>query len=156
MATLERQTISPSGGKEQFTHIGNWNTPYGLIYGEFDDKADPGVEFFGQFKEMIRKVSILKKVDEIHCYVEYEEMYLKITHRINKAGTNMNDDYEFVDGKDVINELQKLVGGGRLKPFWVEIQNQWMNIMYSGGKKRYMTQIVALNKNEAKELWGGF
>lgn len=156
MTIIEGQTKSPSGSKEQFTHIGNWNTPYGLIYGEFDHKDDPGVEFFGQFKEMVREISTPKKVAEADCYVEYMEMILKITHRVNEAGTNMNDDYVFVDGKEVLGELQKLVETGRLKPFWIEIQGSWMNIMYSKGKKNFMTLIVALNKKKAKELWGGF
>ncbi len=128
--------------KERFTHIGNWVTPCGLIYAEFGEKDDPGVEFFRQFKNMAKEISGYEKAGGVGCYVEYKGMVLRITHRVNESGTNMNDDYCFVAGKEVVEKLQKLVETGRLKPFWIEIQGNWMNIMFSRGKKRYMTEIV--------------
>ncbi len=149
MGTKERESRKPEASRECFTHIGNWKTPYGLIYGEFEDKEQPGVEFFGQFKDMVREIDSLKKVkprSQWESAVEYKGMVLHITHRINEFGSDMQDDYEVVEGDVILDSLKDLVRRGRLKPFWIEIQNNWMNILYSRGKKRYMTQIVALEE----------
>ena len=138
--TLGRPRIAKKS--EHFTNIADWITPYGLIYAEFEGKDDPGVEFFRRFKDMIREVSGHEKAEGVVCYVRYQEMILKISHRVNMRGTRSNSDYQFVPGNEVIDKLQELVEAGRLKPFWIEIQGSWMNVMYSRGKKRYMTQIV--------------
>lgn len=127
---------------ERFANITDWITPQGLIYAGFEEKDDPGMKFFRSFKDMVSEISGHEKVDEVGCYVRYQEMVLKISHRVNKKGTRSNSDYQFVAGNEVVNKLQELVEAGRLKPFWIEIQGNWMNVMYSRGKKRYMTQIV--------------
>jgi len=135
--------------KERFTHIGDWRAPYGLIYGEFEDKEQPGVKLFGQFKDMVGEIETLKRVESrcrTESAVEYKGMVLHITHRINERGSNMHDDYICVEGEDIIDSLKDLVQKGGLKPFWIEIYDNWMNIMYSRGKKRYMTQIAALEE----------
>ncbi|EKD53565.1 MAG: hypothetical protein ACD_61C00012G0002 [uncultured bacterium] len=135
--------------KERFTHIGDWRAPCGLIYGEFEDKERPGVKFFGQFKEMVRETQPSDRIsprNKAEVAVEYMGMVLYITHRINDQVSNMNDDYVFVDGREVMDQLKALVEKGKLTPFWIEIRGNWMNIMYSRGKKRYMTQIVALEE----------
>lgn len=125
--------------------FGEWDPMrIGLIYGEFRGKNTPGVRYFNLFKEMILGMRIPRDLMSRNAYeftANFMDRNYFIQFRVNEKGTNMNDDYKVITGNKAIRTLRQLMKED-IKPFWIEIQGEWSNILFKERKKKYMAQVI--------------
>lgn len=128
--------------KKRFSDFTKWSAPYGLIYGQFEDERQPGNKLFGQFMEMIEVAapSKARPRGEYETVVSYAGTDIYLTLSVNPFGTYDVGDYIPCPGDEVITSLNQLRDEG-VKPFWIEIYEKTMSILFTNGKTNYRTQV---------------
>jgi len=115
----------------------------GLVYGQFENENDPGVEYFNLFRNMVRemKPSALKPNDNFQNTVSFGGKDFFLSFGINFKKTFENDDYVPIIGKMLTESLQATMKK-EVSPFWIEILGTWSTILFTDGKWNYKAEIV--------------